>query len=340
MTKHTPYQPGDIVRSANTNDDIDGLSTGENDTANNSLQLFRQEMFEDAFVRGTMKWSKVSGLVGTMTLGVYYLRGVRYEANGISSYAFQDNSDTYVTFNEGGQMQVVVKQNGAEAPTKPVDKITNAIVTTVNGQITNIIQTGVDSNSDYVYNTGLIGRNTGSYDLGQAIGSTMMWAGPLNTIPAGWVVRDGSALSRTQYAALFKILGSLWGGGNGTTTFNLPNDLGRVDVGLDTGQTEFDTIGKRAGAKTHTLSWNEMPVHNHGVYDPGHSHGASPQVWRDAGGGGTYNMTAGGNRYAQGLTTISIGGSGTGISIYNAGGGGAHNNLQPYSVKLPIIKAY
>ena len=64
-------------------------------------------------------------------------------------------------------------------------------------------------------------------------GSMMMW--PKSTPPTGWLVRDGSALSRTAYAALFAVIGTTFGTGNGSTTFNLPDDRGIFERGWDNG---------------------------------------------------------------------------------------------------------
>jgi microcystin-dependent protein len=74
--------------------------------------------------------------------------------------------------------------------------------------------------------------------------------------PSGWLICDGSAVSRTTYASLFAVIGTTYGSGNGSTTFNLPNLKGRFPVGRDAAQTEFDTLGKTGGAKSHnhTLS--------------------------------------------------------------------------------------
>ena len=59
-----------------------------------------------------------------------------------------------------------------------------------------------------------------------------MFAG--NTIPAGWLLCDGSAVSRTDYAKLFSAIGTTWGAGDGSTTFNLPNSIGRFAEGAAT----------------------------------------------------------------------------------------------------------
>ena len=73
--------------------------------------------------------------------------------------------------------------------------------------------------------------------------------------PAGWLLCDGSAVSRTTYEVLFTAISTTYGAGDGTTTFNLPDMRGRAPVGRDSGQTEFDVLGETGGAKTNT--------HNH-----------------------------------------------------------------------------
>lgn len=97
--------------------------------------------------------------------------------------------------------------------------------------------------------------------------------------PSGWLLCDGAAVSRTTYAALFAAIGTAYGAGNGSTTFNVPDMRSRVPVGFDSGAGEFDALGETGGAKTHQLSSAEMPshthvqnAHNHGVTDPGHNH--------------------------------------------------------------------
>ena len=74
-----------------------------------------------------------------------------------------------------------------------------------------------------------------------------------DTIPNGWLLCDGRAVSRTKYAELFKAIGTKHGSGDGSTTFNLPNPKGRTLVGKDSTDTDFDTLGKTGGRKDNNL---------------------------------------------------------------------------------------
>jgi microcystin-dependent protein len=72
------------------------------------------------------------------------------------------------------------------------------------------------------------------------------------TAPTGWLLCDGSAVSRTTYAALFAAIGTTYGSGDGSTTFNVPNLKGRAPFGRDGGQDSLDTLGEASGSSTHT----------------------------------------------------------------------------------------
>lgn len=159
---------------------------------------------------------------------------------------------------------------------------------------------------------------------GRSAGTTATVAGEIKMIamsaaPSGWLLCQGQVVSRTTYARLFTAIGTAFNtGGEAGTDFRLPDLRGRVAVGRDAGQTEFDTVGETGGAKTHTLSAAEMPAHSHG--NP-----AGGQFWV---GGGAAIFASGGTYSAQLAAATGN----------NAGGGGAHNNLQPYTVLNYIIK--
>lgn len=148
---------------------------------------------------------------------------------------------------------------------------------------------------------------------------TVLWSAASDA-PDGYLLADGSTVSRTAYARLFDAIGTTYGAGDGSTTFALPNLKGRVAAGLDAGQTEFDALGETGGAKTHTLQTSEIPSHSHAI--------SADQQGNTTAGGGS-------NR----LSNLSDGTSGNNdATSANAGGDGAHNNLQPYIVLNPIIK--
>lgn len=150
------------------------------------------------------------------------------------------------------------------------------------------------------------------------VGTIVSYAGL--TAPNGWLICNGQSLSKNDYLDLFNVIEYTYGGEN--DNFNIPNLNGKIPVGLDTTQTEFDEIGKTGGEKKHTLTVDEMPTHNHDMYSLNNS------------GDGT--ITSGG-----GITQDS----GAPYKTYyakfameNSGGGQAHNNLQPYITLNYIIK--
>ena len=83
-----------------------------------------------------------------------------------------------------------------------------------------------------------------------------------DTIPNGWLLCDGKAVSRTKYAELFKAIGTKHGSGDGSTTFNLPNPKGRTLVGKDSTDTDFNTLGKTGGRKDNNL---QVITEGHGL---------------------------------------------------------------------------
>ena len=155
---------------------------------------------------------------------------------------------------------------------------------------------------------------------------------PLTNIPEGWLECDGSAVSRGTYRDLFTAIGTTFGTGDGSTTFNVPDLAGRVVVGLDTADAAFDAMGETGGAATHTLTSAEMPSHTHTQNSHTHGPGAGT-VFVNVGGAGGFDIPAGATDYPQFATTAAT----TAVN-QNTGGGGAHANLQPYITLKNIIK--
>lgn len=92
-------------------------------------------------------------------------------------------------------------------------------------------------------------------------GSISLWTGDAD--PPNWLICDGRAISRTLYPSLFAAIGTKYGIGDGSTTFNIPNLSGKAPVGKDVAQTEFSVLGKIGGEKLHVLTSAEMPAHTH-----------------------------------------------------------------------------
>ena len=148
-------------------------------------------------------------------------------------------------------------------------------------------------------------------------GMLLAYAGA--SAPAGWLMCDGAAVSRSTYSSLFGVVGVIYGPGDGSTTFNLPNMVNNVAVGQ--GGSIAPSLGSTSGATTHTLSVSEIPA-GLTVTDPGHSHsvtGAPVGINAAGGGNGPFLDTASGS---YGTTTNT-----TGISV--GGGGAAHSIVQP-----------
>lgn len=180
------------------------------------------------------------------------------------------------------------------------------------GQPHNVIQPSIAKRS-----TVKSGAAAGSQqDAGVKPGTSLegWWA----TVPSGYLLEDGSAVSRTTYAALFAAIGTTHGAGNGSTTFNLPDSRGRVGVNVNATDTEFSALGVKFGSKTRILSIANLPSHSHAQYVTANS--GCCGVRRDHGGDATSNV------YTQGINTGST------------GGGAAFNIIQPSIAKMVVIK--
>lgn len=184
-------------------------------------------------------------------------------------------------------------------------------------------------------------------------GSVLAFSG--SSAPTNFLLCDGSAVSRSTYAALFSLVGTTYGVGDGSTTFNVPNLKGRTIIGVDSGAavlTAAPTRGTALGEEKHTLITGELPVHTHTINDTGHTHtvsgtnngGAPPANVVSSGIRGDSVITGGSNyslaTTATGAFSFSLNADNhtTGITLNNNGSGLAHNNLQPSLALFYIIK--
>jgi microcystin-dependent protein len=201
------------------------------------------------------------------------------------------------------------------------------------------------------------------------VGVIQMFAG--SVAPTGWLICDGSSVSRKTYSDLFKVIGTTYGVGNSNDLFTLPDMRGRVPMGVGQGVgLTARTLAATTGVETVALSTSEMPLHNHTASDSGHSHTTSVgnetadhshtpncdgiNLARGAygfsatGGGyqgiliirgndtGSQTSTTGRSAVHQHAVTVNTGYSS--ISVGNSGSGSAHNNMQPSIAINFIIK--
>ncbi|WP_343499257.1 phage tail protein [Achromobacter denitrificans] len=148
-----------------------------------------------------------------------------------------------------------------------------------------------------------------------------------SAVPNGFLKANGAAVPRTVYARLFAAIGTMFGSGDGSTTFNLPDLRGEFlrgaddGRGVDPGRTHGSSQASANLAHTHSVS---DPGHSHGVYDPGHVHvSAVGSFLVSSGGSWSFNdFGAGGasNNTAAAGTGVSIAGSSSRVWINQAGG--------------------
>jgi len=161
-----------------------------------------------------------------------------------------------------------------------------------------------------------------------------------NTIPTGWLLCDGSLVSRSTYAALFTAIGTVYGAGDGSTTFALPNLSGRVAVGK--GTAPFGALGNMGGEITHKLTVAEMPSHTH--TQNAHAHAITNGL--NGPNGLSASSGSGGDDGNWCFTDVTQASQPWGAFMANwatatnqsTGGDGAHNVLQPYMVMNYVIK--
>ena len=164
--------------------------------------------------------------------------------------------------------------------------------------------------------------------------------------PPGWLICDGSAVSRILYDELFQVIGTTYGSGDGSTTFNLPDLRKKIPIGYSSSDQGYDTLGNSIGNETHSLSVDELAKHNHSGSTGnagGHNH-FMYNKWNSyaAGDSSGNGFTSPGNGWNQDgwadNYTGSVGDHSHSVTIENTGKGDPFSLIQPSMLMNYIIK--
>ena len=122
----------------------------------------------------------------------------------------------------------------------------------LNGTTLNQMQSNIEKDlSDFIQ------ENPSIFGSGMPVGSGCDFFG--TTAPENYMFANGTAISRTDYAELFAIIGTTYGAGDGSTAFNLPDKRERVSVMVKDGSTNFGTLGGKVGSDTQKLTAGQLP---------------------------------------------------------------------------------
>ncbi len=157
------------------------------------------------------------------------------------------------------------------------------------------------------------------------IGEIRMFAG--NYAPAGWALCNGALLPIFEFEHLYQLIGTTYGG-DGESTFALPDLCGRVPVHRTASNLD---IAESGGVEEVTLTQSHIPVHTHALL-------ASQTTGNEANpGGNVHAATSGGVRpYVEDAVDVSL----AGAAVSAAGGSQPHDNLQPFVTVTYIIALY
>ncbi len=321
LTQSTDYTPNDPFPAASHEDALDrqmfvaqqqeerfgrALVFPETDTASTTIpsSVTRADKFlgfdSSGNVTALSSTGVTPGAVGTGELEDSAVTEVKLASNAVTNTKMADDSV--------GADELIDNSVGAAA-----------INISGNGTSGQVVKSDGDGSFSYL-----------TLATGFVSGMLMPYAGA--SAPSGWLLCYGQAISRTTYADLFTAIGTVYGVGDGSSTFNLPDLRGRVVAGQDdmggssanrltdavTGGLNGDTLGDTGGTESHTLTTAQLPAHSHGSVVTNVS-----ATFKTNTGDGSASVVQSINQTKSATST---------------GSGDAHNNVQPTIILNYIIK--
>jgi microcystin-dependent protein len=206
-----------------------------------------------------------------------------------------------------------------------------AVAVATKADLLNPVFTGVPTAATATAGTSTTQLATTAFAVsaGTPTASLLMW--PTATAPTGFLLCNGQAVSRVTYAALFAIVGVVFGAGDGSTTFTLPDYRNKTVLGAG----DLYSANSQGGSKDAVVVSH---THTATVTDPGHAHTTTILLMDDSNGSGTNGIVDGDNSFSSVSYTSSVATTGITVANSTAGVSGTNANLPPYLGIFFIIK--